>query len=91
MLRIFGVAPGSDDRKAPEALSRREQEGADLLAPGLTSSDIARQLNVSPTTISSHVAHILSKLGFHSRAEVAAWVVEQRLAKTGSAAAQEPG
>lgn len=91
VLRIFGVAPGSDDGKAPEALSRREQEVADLLAPGLTNSDIAQQLNVSPTTVSSHVAHILSKLGFRSRAQVAAWVVEQRLAKTGSAAAQEPG
>jgi len=56
VLRIVGVAPGSDDRKAPEALSRREQEVADLLAPGLTNSDIAHQLNVSPTTISSHVA-----------------------------------
>lgn len=82
VLRIFGVAAGSADRKPPEALSRREHEVADLLAPGLTNSDIARRLNLSSSTVSSHVAHILSKLGFRSRAQVAAWVVEQRLVKT---------
>lgn len=91
VLRIFGIAPGPADRKSPEALSRREKQVADLLAPGLTNSAIAQRLNLSPNTISSHVAHILSKLGFRSRAQVAAWVVEQRLATSGTAEGQEPG
>jgi DNA-binding CsgD family transcriptional regulator len=93
VLRIFGVAPGLADRKSPEALSHREREVANLLAPGLTNGDIAQRLHLSSTTISSHVAHILSKLGFRSRAQVAAWVVEQRLgeAKSGPAEAQDPG
>lgn len=90
VLRIFGVAPGPADRKPPEALSRREKQVADLLAPGLTNADIAKRLNLSPNTISSHVAHILSKLGFRSRAQVAAWVVEERLGRT-TAEGQEPG
>jgi DNA-binding CsgD family transcriptional regulator len=79
VLRIFGVAPSLGDRKPPEPLSRRELQVAHLLAPGLTNSDIAQLMNLSPTTISSHVGHILSKLGFRSRAQIAAWVVEQRL------------
>lgn len=92
VLRIFGVAPGPADRKSPEVLSRREQQVADLLAPGLTNLEIARRLNLSPSTISSHVAHILSKLGFRSRAQIAAWMVEQRLAKTAAAEGEEePG
>jgi len=51
-----------------------------LLAMGLTNRVIARQLGVSSATVSSHVSHILSKLGFRSRAQVAAWVVGRRLA-----------
>jgi DNA-binding NarL/FixJ family response regulator len=52
---------------------------AELLAMGFTNAAIGRHLNVSPATVSSHVAHILAKLRFRSRAQVAAWVVGQRL------------
>lgn len=79
VLRIFGVAPGPTGRKPLEALSQREQQVADLLAFGLTNADVARELSLTRATVSSHVAHILSKLGFRSRAQVAAWVVETRL------------
>jgi DNA-binding NarL/FixJ family response regulator len=42
-------------------------------------------LKLSPATVSSHVAHILSKLGFRSRVQVAAWIVRRRLGPTASA------
>lgn len=61
------------------ALSQREREVADLMAMGLTNAAIGRRLNVSPATVSSHAAHILGKLGFRSRAQVAAWIVARRL------------
>jgi DNA-binding CsgD family transcriptional regulator len=73
VLRIFGVAPDPAGRKPSEALSRREQQVADLLALGLTNAEVARGLNLSSATVSSHVGHILSKLGFRSRTQVAAW------------------
>ena len=85
VLRIFGVAPEQLGRKQPEQLSDREHQVADLLALGFTNADIASRLNVSPATISSHVARILAKLGFRSRTQVAAWVVARRLADAGSA------
>jgi DNA-binding NarL/FixJ family response regulator len=78
VLRIFGVAPGPG-RKPREALSPRERQVADLLALGLTNTGAAQVLNLSSTTVSSHVGHILAKLGFRSRAQVAAWVIESRL------------
>jgi DNA-binding CsgD family transcriptional regulator len=62
---------GADD------LSPREREVADLVADGLTNSAIAARLFVSRATVSSHVSHILTKLGFTSRAQIAAWVVAQ--------------
>ena len=79
VLRIFGLAPRFRDPRKQEPLSERERQVADLMAMGFTNRAIARQLNVSSATVSSHVAHILSKLGFRSRAQVAAWVVGRRL------------
>jgi DNA-binding CsgD family transcriptional regulator len=79
VLRIFGVAPDTRVDHGEEALSEREHEVAELLAMGFTNAAIGQHLDVSPATVSSHVAHILSKLRFRSRAQVAAWVVGRRL------------
>jgi DNA-binding CsgD family transcriptional regulator len=56
-------------------LTVREFEVARLIAEGLTNSQIAAELSVSPKTVSAHVEHILAKLGVARRAEVAAWAV----------------
>lgn len=85
VLRIFGLAPESPASRGLTALSEREYQVADLLAMGFTNAAIADHLKLSPATVSSHVAHILSKLGFRSRAQVAAWVVRRRLVPSTSA------
>jgi predicted ATPase/DNA-binding NarL/FixJ family response regulator len=54
-------------------LTRREQEVAALVARGLSSSQIAATLVISPRTAQTHVEHILVKLGFTTRAQIAAW------------------
>ncbi|MFC9790219.1 protein kinase [Rhodococcus sp. NPDC127528] len=59
------------------SLTRRETQVADLVAQGLTNSAIAAKLVISRRTAEGHVEHILTKLGFTSRAQVAAWVVER--------------
>ncbi|MBV6755104.1 protein kinase domain-containing protein [Rhodococcus opacus] len=59
-------------------LTKREREVADLIAEGLTNKEIAARLVISPRTAQGHVEHLLTKLGFSSRAQVAAWVVETR-------------
>jgi DNA-binding CsgD family transcriptional regulator len=79
VLRIFGLAPDKRAHQVRERLSGREYQVAELLAMGFTNAAIGHYLNVSSATVSSHVAHILSKLGFRSRAQVAAWVVGSRL------------
>ena len=65
-------------RAGPQELSPRELEVAELVADGLTNSAIAARLFVSRATVSSHVTHILAKLGFTSRAQIAAWVAARR-------------
>ena len=55
-------------------LTVREFEVARLVADGLTNAEIAAELRLSPRTVGAHVEHILAKLGFTRRAEIAAWV-----------------
>ncbi|HKA82335.1 MAG TPA: AAA family ATPase [Acidimicrobiales bacterium] len=63
---------------SPQQLSPRELEVAELVTEGLTNSAIAARLFVSRATVSSHVTHILTKLGFTSRAQIAAWTAGRR-------------
>ncbi len=84
VLRIFGVAPEPSIPTGTEQLSQREHEVAELMALGFTNAAIGRRLTVSSATVSSHVAHILAKLRFRSRAQVAAWIVARRLGKAES-------
>ncbi|MFI2478668.1 protein kinase [Nocardia xishanensis] len=58
-------------------LTKRERQVADLVAQGLTNRQIAAKLVISQRTAQGHVEHILTKLGFTSRAQIAAWIVDQ--------------
>jgi non-specific serine/threonine protein kinase len=58
---------------AVDALTRRESEVAQLVARGLTNQQIAAQLVFTRATAAKHVEHILDKLGFTSRSQIAAW------------------
>ena len=69
--RAVGKATGSAG-----GLSKRELEVAGLVAAGMTSRAIAERLFLSERTVESHLEHILTKLGFSSRAQVAGWVAE---------------
>jgi predicted ATPase/DNA-binding NarL/FixJ family response regulator len=55
-----------------ELLTAREREVAALVAKGLTNKDIAARLVVSKRTVDAHIEHILSKLGYGSRVQIAA-------------------
>jgi len=59
-------------------LTRREHEIAELVAQGLSNREIASKVVISQRTAEGHVEHILTKLGFTSRAQIAAWVAEHR-------------
>ncbi|WP_432930432.1 LuxR C-terminal-related transcriptional regulator [Microbispora sp. CA-135349] len=64
----------------PEAspLTRRESEIAELIAQGMSNRDISSALVIALRTTEGHVEHILTKLGFNSRAQIAAWVTARR-------------
>jgi non-specific serine/threonine protein kinase len=64
-------------RTAPGLLTAREAEIARLVAFGLTNKQIASKLVIALRTVDAHVQNVLTKLGFHSRAQIAAWVTER--------------
>ncbi len=55
------------------SLTPREREITALVAQGYSNRAIAGELVISPATAARHVANILAKLGFTSRAQIAAW------------------
>lgn len=54
-------------RSAPEELTDREREIAELVAQGLRNSEIARTLHVSENTVKSHLKSIFKKLNIDRR------------------------
>ena len=76
------LANEPDDAPPPgprPTLTRRETEVAALVARGLTNRDIAAQLFLSVRTVEVHVDHILTKLGFRTRTQLAGWAYEAGL------------
>jgi DNA-binding NarL/FixJ family response regulator len=64
LRRARGRGLGADRR-----LTKREREVLGLMGDGMRQDEIARRLFISPKTVSTHVEHILRKLGAHSSTE----------------------
>ena len=68
----FGSGPGG-------AITRKEAEIAQLVYEGMRNREIAEKLVISERTVDNHVQHILTKLDFHSRSQIAAWWAERQV------------
>jgi predicted ATPase/DNA-binding NarL/FixJ family response regulator len=71
----LSVVPGL---AGPRSLTPRENQIAALVAGGCGNKAIAAELSITPATAARHVANISAKLGFTSRAQIAAWVASRR-------------
>src|SRR5215470_12403792 len=71
--RLADSLHGNVGRSGQGGLTRRESEIAELIARGLTNRQIARLLHIAERTAENHVQHILTKLGFQNRSQIAAW------------------
>ena len=82
-LTVAGVIEAASEPAARArgagGLSRREAEVARLVAAGMTNRAIAGKLFLSERTVESHLDHILTKLGFATRSQIAAWVAAGEL------------
>ena len=81
---VPSASPPSAGRAAKEALgglTQREREVAELIAQGKPNRLIARDLGIGERTVEGYVASALGKLGFTSRTQLAAWVVERGITR----------
>jgi pimeloyl-ACP methyl ester carboxylesterase/DNA-binding CsgD family transcriptional regulator len=74
VIRRFLGLPALRGRAAP-TLTSRQREVAALVADGLSNREIARRLSINERSAEGHVERIRLRLGFRSRAQIAAWFV----------------
>ncbi|UJR83140.1 response regulator [Sandaracinus amylolyticus] len=61
-----------------EALTEREEEVLLTVARGRTNEEIAQELHISLSTVKSHLASLMGKIGARNRVEIAVWAYETK-------------
>lgn len=67
------------DKETYTGLTTREKEILKLVAEGRNNTEIAEKLFLSPSTVQTHRANIMAKLGLHSRTELVKYALRHRL------------
>ncbi|GIG61899.1 DNA-binding response regulator [Longispora fulva] len=77
LLRAFADSgPTAAPRQPVEPLTDREEQVLSTVARGRTNSEIADELYISLSTVKTHVASLMAKLGARNRVEIAMWAHE---------------
>ncbi|WP_432158669.1 response regulator transcription factor, partial [Streptomyces sp. bgisy153] len=73
------VSPASHPPAQPiSPVTPREEEVLLAVARGLTNTEIADCLHISLSTVKTHLASLMAKLGARNRVEIAMWAYETR-------------
>jgi len=84
LLRTFASAgPALPPRQPFEALTGREEQVLAAVARGRTNSEIADELHITLSTVKSHIASVMAKIGARNRVEIAMWAYETDRLKQG--------
>lgn len=72
----LGASSGGPAAQPMDALTQREEEVLVTVALGRTNAEIADELSISLSTVKSHLASLMNKLGARNRVELAMWAYE---------------
>lgn len=79
LLAAFADLRTSEPLRQPiEPLTAREEEVLVTVARGLTNAEIASELHISLSTVKTHLASLMNKLGARNRVEIAMWAYETK-------------
>jgi DNA-binding NarL/FixJ family response regulator len=79
LLEAFADAgPGAASGQPIDALTDREEQVLTAVACGRTNHEIAGEFHISLSTVKTHIASLMGKLGARNRVEVAIWAHETR-------------
>jgi DNA-binding NarL/FixJ family response regulator len=79
LLAAFADLRTSEPLRQPiEPLTAREEEVIVTVARGLTNAEISSELHISLSTVKTHLASLMNKLGARNRVEIAMWAYETK-------------
>jgi len=82
LLAAFADLRTSEPLRQPiEPLTAREEKVMVTVARGLTNAEIASELHISLSTVKTHLASLMNKLGARNRVEIAMWAYETKRIK----------
>lgn len=73
-----------EEQRSLRLLTERETDVLECIAMGMSNKEISEALQIRDGTVKVHVKHVLKKLNFRSRVEVAVWASEQGYSRKGS-------
>jgi DNA-binding NarL/FixJ family response regulator len=76
LARFADTRPGAAPAQPIEPLTEREEEVLVTVARGRTNNEIASELYISLSTVKTHLASIMTKIGARNRVEIAMWAHE---------------
>jgi DNA-binding NarL/FixJ family response regulator len=84
LLKAFaGAGPAGPARQPVDPLTDREEQVLARVARGRTNNEISDELHITLSTVKTHIASLMAKLGARNRVEIAIWAYETDRLRTG--------
>jgi DNA-binding NarL/FixJ family response regulator len=83
--RTLLPVPTASRDSALAAITAREMTVLKLAARGLSNADIDMEMDLAPSSVKTHVGHLLAKLGFTDRVQLVVFAYEHELVRPGTA------
>jgi len=82
--RTLSPVPTAPRDAALATITTREMTVLKLAARGLSNADIAVEMDLAPSSVKTHIGHLLAKLGFTDRVQLVVFAYEHELVRPGA-------